>query len=101
MFIVAHDSPIRGCHVDRHFLSPHFLAIGVSEPPSCRDLDLGGLSLASVATTCYPFGHNPHADHRLSSPPFLAAIASDLPSCCDHDFGGLSLASFACAYNNS
>jgi hypothetical protein len=79
------------------------LAIGASEPPSCRDLDLGGFSLASfvLAATCDPFGQNPHVDHRLFSPPFLAAIASDLPSCCDRDFGGLNLASFACAYNNS
>jgi hypothetical protein len=51
------------------------LAVGVSDPPSCCDLDLGGLSLASfvlasLATTYDPLGHNPHVDHRLPSPPF-------------------------------
>jgi hypothetical protein len=51
------------------------LDVAANDLLGCRELDLGGLNLASfvlasLATTCDPLGHNPHVDHRLPSLPF-------------------------------
>ncbi len=50
------------------------MAIAANDLPSCRDLDLGGLSfasfvLASLATICDLLGHNLHVNHCLLSLP--------------------------------
>ncbi len=74
------------------------MVIVASDLPSCCDLDLGGLSLASLATIHNLLGHGLHVDRCLLFPPsWLQSFANDPLGCCDLDLGGLSLAFLAVA----
>ncbi len=59
------------------------MLIVVNDPFGHCDLDLGGLSLASLmlaflATTCNPLDHSPHVDYRLPLPPSWLQLLTTL-----------------------
>jgi hypothetical protein len=75
------------------------LVVATNDPLGCCDLDLGGLSLASIAVIHNLHGCGLHVDpYFLSLPSCLQSSTNDLLSCCDLDFGGLSLAFLVLAF---